>query len=402
MKSRCMRRWNSCRLLLTVASCSALLDVAICTTKVGANVIRRVMKGGHQDAINCLDATPGSSTLFSGSDDGSVRVWDVRALRCVMGMDGCPGPVNSLAVSAACDHLLYTASGHSILLFDLRMPSALALKPDTRQLTATSEYRLWSQDISQISLHPSGSHLAAVDEGGSVSILDCNHPDGDKRVRRLASGHEALASCICWRGSVRGPPNLLTGGFDMKILMHHLDERFERESQAPVTLTMQDPVGEQPSRRRTRSRQSGKCTTASGFANTEGLPMINPPFVHALELTSDGQTLAVACGDGSLRKYILKMDGPVQVVQSSIYRGHRHRTTCLALPRSSGQNRCFTGSDDRSLLLWNINAQPSDDDAVLLRIDHGFKPYGTPGRLAPPPLRFPFANQRPTGTSASL
>ena len=44
------------------------------------------------------------------------------------------------------------------------------------QESATSFQDLFEHDICQISMHPTGSHVAAVDEGGGVSIiqLDAN------------------------------------------------------------------------------------------------------------------------------------------------------------------------------------------------------------------------------------
>ena len=353
--------------------------------------------GGHADAINCLDAISGRSMLLSGSDDGSVRVWDVRALRCVIWFAGCSrprfqnSPVNSVAVSASQENLLYTASGPSIFLFDLRMPVADQPLQSLVQVTAASEYSLRGQDISQISMHPRGSHLAAVDEGGRVSIVNIGPSNSKpkKQVIRLAARHEALASCVCWRGNPArndagiepGRSNhIFTGGFDMKVLVHRLDQPFGHGAQTPITLAMNEPQDEPHPRRSTKAGGAffGRRAAASGI-RADGVPTINPPFVHALDLTSDGQTLAVACGDGTLRTYglELKMDGSVvEILQQGLYQGHQLRTTCLALPHSSRQNRCFTGSDDRSLLLWDIETKSESENhhTAVMSIDHGAKP----------------------------
>jgi WD40 repeat protein len=393
MQTWCLIIWSG-RCLLFAASCSALL-LQICATNQGSGIIRQAMSG-HADAINCLDAIPGHSMLLSGSDDGSVRVWDVRALQCVIGFAGCSrprfqnSPVNSVAVSASQENLLYTASGPSVFLFDLRMPVADQPLQSLVQVTAASEYSLWGQDISQISLHPRGSHLAAVDEGGRVSIVNIapSNSKPKKQVIRLAARHEALASCVCWRGDpARGDTGIMpgrsnhifTGGFDMKVLVHRLDQPFGHGAQTPITIAMNEHQDE-PLQPRRSTKAGGAFSirrAAPSGMRAEGLPTINPPFVHALDLTSDGQTLAVACGDGTLRTYALKMDGSVvEILEQGLYQGHQLRTTCLALPRSSRQNRCLTGSDDRSLLLWDIETKSEGENhhTAVMSIDHGAKP----------------------------
>jgi len=182
---------------------------------------------GHDDSVNCLHVMPQRPLLISGSDDGSARMWDLRTLQCVLGFearlrqDDKPGPVSSVAVSETHEHFLYAASGPAVLLFDLRMPAVQRPLQVMVQETAVSGQSLWGHDISQISMHPSGSHLAAVDEGGFVSIIDLGHSNsngGKQHITKLAAKHTTLASSICWRSPIpEFHQHLFTGGFDMKV-----------------------------------------------------------------------------------------------------------------------------------------------------------------------------------------
>ncbi|RWS29167.1 THO complex subunit 6-like protein, partial [Leptotrombidium deliense] len=38
---------------------------------------------GHTDYVNCLALSPDSRTLYSGSEDGSIRIWDLRSASVV-------------------------------------------------------------------------------------------------------------------------------------------------------------------------------------------------------------------------------------------------------------------------------------------------------------------------------
>ncbi len=106
--------------------------------------------------------------------------------------------------------------------------------------------------------------------------------------------------------------------------------------------------------------------------------MVNPPFVHAIDVTADGQTLAVACGDGALRTYAFETPGSVKHLSERVLQRHRRSVTCVSFLRGSTQSPCaklVTGSDDRRVILWNLDEpdHPSED-ALILDIDHGLKP----------------------------
>lgn len=52
---------------------------------------------GHTDAVRALSVASGR--LFSGSYDGTVRVWDVETLACLRTLAGHTGPVRTLVYS---------------------------------------------------------------------------------------------------------------------------------------------------------------------------------------------------------------------------------------------------------------------------------------------------------------
>ena len=78
---------------------------------------------GHTSWVNDVAADPARpGRAYTASDDGTVRVWDVPARRCVAVLDALGGPAH--AVAAAGGEVLVGAEG-KVLVFDA---ATLALK----------------------------------------------------------------------------------------------------------------------------------------------------------------------------------------------------------------------------------------------------------------------------------
>ncbi len=54
-------------------------------------------RAGHTDAVRALAVA--NNRLFSGSYDGTVKVWDVDTLACLKTLAGHTGPVRTLVYS---------------------------------------------------------------------------------------------------------------------------------------------------------------------------------------------------------------------------------------------------------------------------------------------------------------
>lgn len=79
---------------------------------------------GHSDAVRALAVA--NERLFSGSYDGTVKVWDVRTMECLQTLAGHTGPVRTLVYSGGHmfsgsydktvnDHKLPVGSQHGVV-----------------------------------------------------------------------------------------------------------------------------------------------------------------------------------------------------------------------------------------------------------------------------------------------
>lgn len=54
----------------------------------------------HASAVNALAVTPAGDTLFTGGQDGRLKVWDTNSYDLLMDVPACQAPINDMAVSA--------------------------------------------------------------------------------------------------------------------------------------------------------------------------------------------------------------------------------------------------------------------------------------------------------------
>ena len=117
---------------------------------------------GHQPGeIKCLAFTPDDSKLVTGSDDGTVRVWDLKTGKKADPFETEGAGIVSVAVTSDGRYIIAGSRDHSIVRFDLHtgksevlihaeMPvtGRLSLSPDNQWvLSGASDDRAWDYDL---------------------------------------------------------------------------------------------------------------------------------------------------------------------------------------------------------------------------------------------------------------
>lgn len=243
--------------------------------------------------------------ILSGSDDGTARAWDLRTLKCVSSFAarekaGSPlVPVSSVVTSMYREHVVYLSAGPCVLEYDMRMPAERCFETCLVQPHASYSQPFGKHDISQIALNHAGSMLAAVDEGGCVTVMDLQ----TRAMRAMPARHRGMATCMAWRTYLQPiASQLLTGGMDMRLLVH------ETGGEGGLLHDMN--------------------TTAQ--MSSRGQFVVNPPFVQAVDASADGRWLLAGAGDGALRVYDL-MDGRLE--HQFEEGAHKTSITCVAFPK---------------------------------------------------------------------
>ncbi|KAJ1837135.1 WD repeat-containing protein 53, partial [Coemansia sp. RSA 2703] len=235
----------------------------------------------HCDRITALAAGTCNceALLLSGSDDGTVALWDTRDSSAIGVIDGfILGDDDSgiTGVAFASDFSLVVSYGSHVSVLDRRKLTRHIQRPAVELVDFDNEC-----DVEALSTR--GDFVALVDEEGMTGVFDTT--DSSIAIDKFAGAHEALASCVAIHPE---QPEIATGGFDQKVHFWDMAE------EALINGVDANVVSNQASNQK---------------------QLVNPPFVYALDywnidnnvstrmLASGHADGGIMCIDGDLAKF---------------------------------------------------------------------------------------------------
>lgn len=286
---------------------------------------------GHKEPVTSLSLSPSENLLLSGSQDCTVRIWDLTTKKVIKAIKDCfkddqgnKSEINSVCFSTINENDIYVASNHRIYYFDLSNTSMIITKPDH-----IFDFNL--DEINEIKINDKGNFLAAGDDFGVVYVIDL---ETKKLVKKPHNGHDNICTCMEFR-----PKNkweVWSGGMDCKLLKWDISRGTQTRNFNMVDFT-NDP---------------------------KSLKIINPPFVHSISISPDGHVISAGLGDGSIQflKQV-KKDGNKKKSKSewdTIWRvkdAHSWIASTVSFISS-----CFliSGGNDGKISLWEIPGNTSE------------------------------------------
>ncbi|MYF40699.1 MAG: T9SS type A sorting domain-containing protein [Rhodothermaceae bacterium] len=115
---------------------------------------------GHVSAVNSVVFSPDGTQLASGSNDWSLRLWDVATGQQVRRFEGHPGPVNSVVFSPDGTQLASGSDDHTVRLWDV---------------ATEEELRRFDRhvfDVHSVVFSPDGTWLASGSDDDTIRLWD--------------------------------------------------------------------------------------------------------------------------------------------------------------------------------------------------------------------------------------
>ncbi len=173
---------------------------------------------GHTNSVNTLSFKPGSSTLASGSDDDTIRIWDLTwdawKSKPVRTLRGHRKNVESVAWSPDGTRLASGSRDQTVRLWN----------PDNAANTAI--LRGHTNTVSAVAWSPDGTRLASASRDETIRIWDPTNTDAALHV---LEGHTGNVNTLAFHPT---EPLLASGSSDDTI---RLWDSTTREHQATLT-----------------------------------------------------------------------------------------------------------------------------------------------------------------------
>lgn len=207
--------------------------------------------------------------LYAGSDDGSLRVYDLSTFKVLKAVRGLGNEVSSIICIKRPGSELrdaWVAHGKRISLFRLDSPKLIQSPEDALSTINIGNPEAASEidTLNELSLSSNKSHLAFSMDSGAVGVVNL----ATEEVVKMKTGHESVCGSVkCVPGR---PQELVSGGYDRKL--QHYD------------YTQGDVLS--------------SCLMES-YAQNAGSAALAPPFVMSLAVSLSG-VLAAGTADGRL------------------------------------------------------------------------------------------------------
>ncbi|GAB1545461.1 hypothetical protein NUACC21_81370 [Scytonema sp. NUACC21] len=339
---------------------------------------------GHSDRIRAVVLTPDGQRLISGSDDNTLKVWDVETGKELCTLTGHNSPVSAVAVTPDGQRLISASNDKTLKVWDVETGkelrtltghsnsvSAVAVTPDGQRLISGSwddTLKVWdvetgkelrtltghSERVSAVAVTPDGQRLISGSWDYTLKVWDV---ETGKELRTL-TGHSD------WVSAVAVTPDgqrLISASFDKTLKVWGVETgkelRILTGHSSAVSAVAVTPDGQRMiSGSWDSTLKVWKAEIKRGFLAfyqkfIPGKLLFtltgHSNVVQAVAVTPDGQRLISASWDKTLKVWDVKTGKELRTLTG-------HSNSVLAVAVTPDGQRVISGSEDYTLKVWDL------------------------------------------------
>jgi WD40 repeat protein len=258
---------------------------------------------GHTAPVNAVAYSPDGKTALSGGDDALVILWEVETGKLLKTFKGHKGHINAVAFSVSGQYAI-SAAGHTE---NKEKVDCTVRLWDVESGKEVRRYDGLTTPVQCVAFNPKGKSLAAGAKDGTVRIWDWN----TKQEKASFKAHTGMVTCVAW--SPDGT-RLLTGG--------------------DKTMRLWD------------------AATGQQLKQFDG----HKEEVWCVAFSPDGTRALSGSGDYGRKKQVI--DGVARLwdleTGQELFRLEGHKGVIKSVAFSRDGHRALSGSDDKTLRLWDL------------------------------------------------
>jgi WD40 repeat protein/tetratricopeptide (TPR) repeat protein len=365
---------------------------------------------GHEGWVNSVGFSPDGKQLASGSEDKTIKIWDVTTGKVLNTLKGHEGWVNSVGFSPDGKQLASGSGDKTIKIWDVTTGKVLntlkghedsvwsvGFSPDGKQLASGSgdkTIKIWDVTtgkvlntlkgheswVYSVGFSPDGKQLASGSGDTTIKIWDVT----TGKVLNTLKGHE---DSVFSAGFSPDGKKLASGSEDKtikiwdvttgKILNTLPSERYANKGhQSSVRSVGFSPDGQQlASGSRDKTIKIWDVTTGKVLNTLKG----HESLVNSVEFSPDGQQLASGSRDKTIKIWNVTTGKVLNTLPSERYANKGHEGYVDSVGFSPDGKQLASGSGDKTIKIWDVttgkvlNTLKGHEGSV---ISVGFSPNG--------------------------
>ena len=300
---------------------------------------------GHKGSVSTLAVTPNGKRIVSGSEDHTIRVWDLETGAAIGNpIEGHEGWVRIVAVTQDGNRIVSDAWDHTIRIWNMETGAAIG-----------NPFEGYEDGVTAIALTPDGKCIVSGSWDGTIRVWDM---ETGTAIGKPIKGHKG------WVNNVAVTPDgkrIVSGSDDRTIRI------WDMETGAAIGEPIKGHEGGVTAIAVTLDRRrivSGSDDRTIHVWNLENGAAIGKPIegheygVNTVAVTPDGKRIISGSYDSTIRVWDMETGTAI----GNPIKGHKYSVNAIAVTPDG--KRIVSGSWDRTIRVWDIETGVAIGDPI--------------------------------------